>query len=58
MEQCKMYQKFFPTLLVFFSITTPVQADFLETTWYVEKFTGEAWALDPATIMGAGQNFY
>lgn len=53
-----MYQKFFPTLLVFFSITTPVQADFLETTWYVEKFTGEAWALDPATIMGAGQNFY
>ena len=53
-----MYEKFFPTLLVFLSIASPGQADFLDTTWYVEKFTGEAWALDPATIMGAGQNFY
>lgn len=52
-----MYVKFFSTLLVFFSVTAPAQADFLETNWIVEKFTGELWFLDASDFVGETQSF-
>ncbi len=38
-------------------LATPAQADFLDTTWTVTTFTGEAWFVDPASLTGATQYF-
>jgi hypothetical protein len=52
-----MHDKFFLIFLTFFGIASPVQADFLETTWIVEKFAGEPWFLDPSNFLGETQSF-
>ncbi len=38
-------------------LATQAQADFIETTWTVAGFTGEAWFIDPAALQGATQYF-
>lgn len=35
----------------------PARADFIETEWLVSGFSGEAWFIDPAAVMGASQYF-
>ena len=35
----------------------PARADFIEITWTVSSFTGEAWFIDPASVKGATQYF-
>jgi hypothetical protein len=35
----------------------PAHADFIETTWAVTDFSGEAWFIDPASMEGATQYF-
>lgn len=36
---------------------SPASADFVDTTWKVEKFTGEAWFVQPKEVMGQTQVF-
>jgi hypothetical protein len=43
--------------LVVSLLATQAQADFIETTWTVNAFTGEAWFIDPAALQGATQYF-
>ena len=38
-------------------LATPAQADFIDTTWTVTAFMGEAWFVDPDTLTGATQTF-
>lgn len=38
-------------------LATQAHADFIETTWVVADFTGEAWFVDPAALQGATQYF-
>ena len=38
-------------------LATQAHADFIETTWTVDSFTGEAWFIDPAALQGATQYF-
>lgn len=45
-------------LLACFGFSSPLKADFLETTWVVEKFTGEAWFLTPSDFVSQRQSFY
>lgn len=35
----------------------PASADFIEIPWTVAAFTGEAWFVDPALVIGAAQSF-
>lgn len=36
---------------------SPASADFIETIWKVEKFTGEAWFVQPMKVIGQTQMF-
>lgn len=36
---------------------SPASADFVDTTWTVETFTGEAWFVDPEKVVGSTQMF-
>lgn len=36
---------------------SPASADFVETTWTVEGFTGKAWFVDPDKVIGQTQMF-
>ena len=36
---------------------TPAQADFIDTRWSVVGFTGEAWVINPQSIIGQSQTF-
>lgn len=36
---------------------SPASADFVDTTWTVEKFTGEAWFVQPNKVTGQTQMF-
>ena len=36
---------------------TPAQADFIDTRWSVVGFTGEAWFIDPQSVIGQSQTF-
>ena len=39
------------------STCAAAQADFIETTWTVEKFTGTAWFVQPEKVIGQTQMF-
>lgn len=53
-----MYSKACLILCATLGLATPVQADFLETTWLVKKFTGEPWFLEPSDFIGQSQFFF
>ncbi|MEZ5753287.1 MAG: hypothetical protein R3D90_00520 [Paracoccaceae bacterium] len=38
-------------------LSHPARADFIETEWLVTGFSGEAWFIDPAAVMGESQYF-
>ncbi|EDM72512.1 hypothetical protein RAZWK3B_09681 [Roseobacter sp. AzwK-3b] len=43
--------------LAFGLAVSPANADFIDTTWTVEKFTGEAWFVQPEKVIGQTQMF-
>ncbi|MBB95524.1 MAG: hypothetical protein CML68_13160 [Rhodobacteraceae bacterium] len=38
-------------------LSAPAQADFIDTRWSVVGFTGEAWVINPQSIIGQSQTF-
>lgn len=38
-------------------LALPARADFIETTWTVTSFSGEAWFIDPDALQGSTQYF-
>ncbi|WP_281841206.1 hypothetical protein [Sinisalibacter aestuarii] len=39
-------------------MSAPAQADFIDTDWSVAGFTGEAWFINPQSVIGKSQEFY
>ena len=44
-------------LAILIALAGPAHADFIDTTWTVTAFTGEAWFVDPDTLIGTTQYF-
>ena len=38
-------------------LSAPAQADFIDTRWSVVGFTGEAWFINPQSVIGQSQTF-
>jgi hypothetical protein len=38
-------------------LSSPVQADFIDTRWSVVDFTGEVWFIKPQSVIGQSQTF-
>lgn len=39
-------------------LSAPAHADFIDTRWSVVGFTGEAWFIDPKSVIDQSQTFY
>jgi len=51
-------KRFFPTTVTIAAIlSTPALADFIDTRWSVVGFTGEAWFINPQSVIDQSQAF-